>query len=428
MEKPIEIEVGIMTAKDIRITELPESGTFLVHDVVIGKEFHWERKENQEFKGKYKILDENGEKTLVNILPLEDYLESVIASEMASTSDLEFLKAHAVISRSWLLAQIGYCHPGPDLCHPGLDPGSPDSRRRLNQVDCFAIAIKSGMTEIKSAMTEIRSAMTDEPATDSFNEYIRWYDREDHANFDVCADDHCQRYQGVSRISSPLVTQAIRETKGEVLMYEDRICDTRFSKCCGGKTETFENTWGNESHPYLISINDQIGLGDDFCNTKDITVLSQVLNNYDQETSDFYEWTVVYSQEQLSDLLERKTSFDFGRIVDLIPIERGESGRIIRLKIVGTKQTKVIGKELFIRKALSESHLYSSDFQVEKQFDSNSSEIPSGFILSGKGWGHGVGLCQIGAAVMATKGYSYQEILKHYFPLSKLLKNYGQEE
>ena len=383
----IEISVGIITAKEVRIEDLPERNSFLVYDVPIGKEFHWERKENQEFRGKYKIIDKNGEKTLINILPIEDYLESVIASEMASTSSLELLKAHAVISRSWLLAQL----------------------------------IRSrSVKERTETLVSVFESETD---------YIRWYDREDHTDFDVCADDHCQRYQGISRISTPLVTQAVKETEGEILMYDNRICDTRFSKCCGGKTELFENAWGHESHPYLVSIEDRFVPNTDFCNTQDSNILSQVLNNYDQETSDFYQWTVSYGQEKLADLLQRKTGWDFGRIKDLIPIERGQSGRIIRLKIVGSKLTKTIGKELFIRKALSESHLYSSNFQIEKSYPENSIsyDYPSEFILSGKGWGHGVGLCQIGAAVMAAQNYSYQEILNHYFPLSEL-KKYGEEK
>ena len=379
-----EIKVGIMTAKEIRITDLPDRNSFLVHDVPIGKGFHWERKEDQEFRGSYQIRKEdNGEKTLINILSIEDYLESVIASEMASTSALELLKAHAVISRSWLLAQI--------------------ERSRF----------------LKAQDTQQSSVYETEA------EYIRWYDREDHSCFDVCADDHCQRYQGISRISTPLVTRAVRETAGEVMMYENRICDTRFSKCCGGKTETFGNTWGTEPHPYLISIDDRAGSENDFCDTQDPAVLTQILNNYDQETSDFYEWTLVYSQQQLSDLIRRKTSWDFGEIKALIPVKRGESGRIVLLKIVGGKMTKIIGKELFIRKALSETHLYSSDFNVEACFDPEvSSDIPLEFRLSGKGWGHGVGLCQIGAAVMAAKKYTYEEILKHYFPLSQLRKLY----
>ena len=376
-----------------------DEANFELHHVVIGVQFHWEREETQRFKGKLKIYVENGMLTAVNILSLEDYLLSVISSEMSATSSLELLKAHAVISRSWLLAQI-------------------EKGRQMKDANY---------------RTLIR---TDEG-------YIRWYDREDHSRFDVCADDHCQRYQGITKVSSPQVYEALKATSGEVLMYGNAVCDARFYKCCGGITEKFENVWEPVVHPYLTKVIDNdtapeaynsdltveenarawiLGNPPAFCNTRDNTVLAQVLNDYDQETQDFFRWKVTLTREQIKDLLFRKIGFDAGDVLDLIPLERGVSGRIIRMKIVGSNNTAVIGKELEIRKALSESHLYSSAFVVEKVYEA--SGIPEKFVLTGAGWGHGVGLCQIGAAIMSAKGYSYQDILTHYFPDSELKRIY----
>jgi len=369
-----------------------ENANFDLYDVVIGIQFHWERKENQRFKGKLKFISDSGSLVAVNILPVEDYLVSVISSEMSATSFPEFLKAHAVISRSWLLAQK-------------------EKASGLHQ---------SG--EAYSTVSE---------TTDS---YCHWYDREDHKLFDVCADDHCQRYQGITKVFTKISEDAVRSTSGEVLTFQGNICDARFSKCCGGITENFENNWEPVIHPYLTKVRDYTdnfipdltketevekwirSAPEAFCNTNDKKVLSQVLNDFDQETTTFFRWTVTITKEQISDLLLRKTGWDFGEIIDLIPIERGYSGRLIRLKIVGTKKTMTIGKELFIRKALSESHLYSSAFIIEK--------APSSFTLIGAGWGHGSGLCQIGAAMMGEKGYNYKEILAHYFNGAVLEKRY----
>jgi stage II sporulation protein D len=377
----------------------PGIASFTLHDVTIGVDFHWQRKEDQVFKGKLRLFIENEKVFAVNVLSIEDYLTSVISSEMSATSSSELLKAHAVISRSWLLAQTGKSH--------SLD---------------------------KSASKHNANIRTDDEIT-------RWYDREDHKNFDVCADDHCQRYQGITRSSTPVVEQVIKETFGEVLAYEGNICDTRYYKCCGGITELFENVWEPVNHHYLQKVIDNptlpdgydtdiekeenvnkwiLGKPESFCNTTDKKILSQVLNDYDQETKDFYRWKVAYSQEELSELVKTRTGIDFGTITDLVPLDRGVSGRILRLKIQGTKKTMVIGKELEIRKALSKSHLYSSCFIVEKLVEKNETT----FILHGAGWGHGVGLCQIGAAVMGAKGYSYREILMHYFRDAVLEKRY----
>jgi SpoIID/LytB domain len=366
-----EIKVGIITAPEIKV-DRNSDGSFTIYDVPIGIDFHWERKENQTFNGDFEIIENEGQKTLINTVSIEEYLVSVISSEMSATSALEFLKAHAVISRTWLLAQ---------------------KEKALQINKNYSSVIETG------------------------EEYIKWYDREDHSLFDVCADDHCQRYQGITRAYTPAVKKVVQETCGEILTYQGEICDTRFSKCCGGKTEDFENVWEPVHHPYLVSITDP------FCHTNDEKILSQVLNNYDQETGDFYRWKVEVTQEKLAKLIRDNSGWDFGEIKDLIPIERGKSGRITRLKIVGTKMEKVIGKELFIRRVLSETHLYSSAFEVDKIFE-NEGEIPTSFRLYGKGWGHGVGLCQIGAAMMAEKGYSYQDILQYYFPGTQLEKRY----
>ena len=282
------------------------------------------------------------------------------------------------------------------------------------------------------------------------SQFIKWYDHEAHKNFDVCADDHCQRYQGITRASTSRAIEAVSATRGEALMYEGKICDARFSKCCGGAFEEFQNCWENVRHPYLIGQRDSqttnklpdltIEAEADkwirtspvaFCNTQDKKILSQVLNNYDQETADFYRWKVSYSQEELSELIHKRSGIDFGKIIDLIPVERGTSGRLVRLKIVGTLRTLTIGKELEIRRTLSTSHLYSSAFVVDKEYKEEDrkykekeQEIPSRFILTGAGWGHGVGLCQIGAAVMGEQGYKYEEILSHYYPGSMIERQY----
>ncbi len=379
----------------------PEETCFELYDVTIGVDFHWERKENQRFRGKLKLIAVDNAVIAINVLPIEDYLISVISSEMSATSSLEFLKAHAVISRSWLMAQ------------------------------------KEKASGLKHTPTTYSSCKETE------DEYIRWYDREDHEHFDVCADDHCQRYQGITKVSTEIVKEAVESTYGEFLTYKGNICDARFSKCCGGLTEKFENNWEPVPHSYLTSLADNpenpvgydLNLKEEkavkkwlldsppaFCNTQDKSVLTQVLNNYDRETSDFYRWRTEISQAQISEWVRRKTGRNLGAITDLTPVERGNSGRLIRLKLVGNEGSLTIGKELFIRKILSESHLYSSAFVVEKGELVNG--IPSMFILHGAGWGHGTGLCQIGAAVMGEKGYTYNEILAHYFPGTLLEKKY----
>ncbi len=373
---------------------------FDLFDVTIGINFHWERKEDQKFKGALRFIKENNKITAINILNLEDYLISVISSEMSATSTPELLKAHAVISRSWLLAQI---EKGDKI------------QKKGNYTTTF----------------------------ETTQERVKWYDREDHSNFDVCADDHCQRYQGITRASTSMVTQAINETYGKVLVYNNSICDARFSKCCGGVSELFENVWEPESHPYLTKVIDASASPEGFdmnlklesnavnwitnspqayCNTTNNEVLGQVLNDYDQETPDFYRWEVKYSQTEIRNLLRKRVGIDVGDIIDIVPVERGESARLIRLKIVGSNATKTIGKELEIRKALSESHLYSSAFIIKKGLIVDG--LPQTFTLLGAGWGHGVGLCQIGAAVMGDKGFSHEQILLHYFRGATLEKRY----
>ncbi|MDR0537507.1 MAG: SpoIID/LytB domain-containing protein [Tannerellaceae bacterium] len=378
-----------------------EDAFFELFDVVIGLEFHWERKRNMSFKGKLKLMVCDGRIMAVNVLPLEEYLLSVIASEMSASSSVEFLKAHAVISRSWLLAQM-------------------EKSRAL------------------------RSAVVYETVIRSDEGYMRWYDREEHKMFDVCADDHCQRYHGFAQATSIQVAEAMRVTAGEVLMHDGKICDARFSKCCGGITEAFENVWEPVVHPYLSMVVDSLeqnAPSPDLtseeeakrwimsepaacCNTDNLVELSQVLTGYDFETRDFFRWTATLQQDEVQRLLSAKTGMDFGEILDLVPVERGVSGRIVRLKIVGSRQCLTVGKELEIRKLLSSSHLYSSAFVVEKVFDGANIRTPTSFILHGAGWGHGVGLCQIGAAMMGARGYSYREILNHYFPGAILYKVY----
>lgn len=372
-EQTVEFSEGGILWRGMQYRELtfmPQSPTasFSLHDVTIGVNFHWERKETRVFLGTLRLVVESDKITAINELPVEKYLASVISSEMKATAGLELLKAHAVISRSWLLAQM--------------------RRREENseKKDGFFSFIKKD------------------------DELIRWYDREDHTIFDVCADDHCQRYQGITKQTSEAVEQALKATRGRILCYGDEICDARFSKCCGGVTEEFQYCWEDTPKPYLVSVEDP------YCNTNDKEVLSQVLNDYDLETNDFYRWTVEYTADELSALVNEKLKDDFGIITDTIPMERGKSGRIWKLKIVGTKKTMTIGKELEIRRALSESHLYSSAFDVEK--------TANGFRLHGKGWGHGVGLCQIGAAVMGQKGFKYDEILLHYYRGAEIKKIY----
>lgn len=359
-----------------------------VKDVTIGVDFHWQRKEDQKFMGRMMIVPDDEQLTLINIVPIEDYLRSVISSEMSATSQIELLKAHAVISRSWVLAQI----------------------------------------EQKAENADVETVH----GYDNHNQHIRWYGGNDHKIFDVCADDHCQRYQGVTRQTTNAVNEAVRATEGEVLVFDGKLCDARFSKCCGGAFEQFENCWEEDHKPYLIGKLDWTegelpDLSDEnnacewilsapkaFCNTMDKEVLSQVLNGYDQETADFYRWTVDYDDDTISKLIAKKTGYDFGKIIDMVPVKRGTSGRIVILKIIGEKMTLEIGKELEIRRILSESHLYSSAFVVEK--------TNKGFRLHGAGWGHGVGLCQIGAATMAAKGYDYRQILAHYYPGAEIVK------
>lgn len=357
--------------------------SFSLMDVVIGVNFHWQRLETQTFRGSLRLLADGGKIWAINDLPVEDYLESVISSEMSAQSSLPLLMAHAVISRSWLMSQID---------------GNTAPNTQASHGDAF----------------------------------IRWYDHTDHTLFDVCADDHCQRYQGITKETSPNVAEAIRRTRGELLTYGDEICDARFSKCCGGAMEEFQYCWDDTPKPYLKGIGDTpeetipdltveenarqwiLSSPKSFCNTTDKRILSQVLNDYDQETTDFYRWRVSYTQEELSKLVEKKLGAGLGTITDMRPLKRGTSGRICELRITGTKKTIIVGKELEIRRALSESHLYSSAFVVEKQGDT--------FTLIGAGWGHGVGLCQIGAAVMGDKGYAYDEILRHYYPGAEIEK------
>lgn len=351
--------------------------SFILYGVTIGVDFHWERKVTQKFAGTLKFIVDGGKVTAVNIVGVEDYLLSVISSEMKASAGLEFLKAHAVISRSWVMAQVEHRQS-----HVSRTPGP--------------------------------SCPVSEPV-EGAEEYIKWFDHDDHTLFDVCADDHCQRYQGLTMAVGDTVRKAVDQTWGLVLTSEGKICDARFSKCCGGRMELFSTCWEDKDYPYLQPLPDTADCvegGDVFCDTKDEKILSQVLNDYDLETRDFYRWTTEYSRTDVSELVRRRSGIDFGTIRDLVPIERGPSGRLKRLKVVGDKKTMIIGKELIIRRWLSDSHLKSSAFEVHWDGDH--------LTLDGSGWGHGVGLCQIGAAVMAAKGYTFDRILLHYYPGSTL--------
>ena len=363
-----------------------ENSIFTLHDVVIGVGFHWQRKESQSFRGELRLIVEEGEVRAINRIAVEEYLVSVISSEMSATSSLEFLKAHAIVSRSWLYAQL----------------------LRKEKV-------QQGVLGWENA-----------------DEIVRWYAREDHTLFDLCADDHCQRYQGITRAHNPNVARAVKETAGLVLKHGGEVCDARFSKCCGGVTELFSSCWEDENPAYLQAFRDSENveplpsLMDEesarrwiesvppsLCATDDKAVLAQILNGYDRETNDFYRWRVENTQEELSAIVAERSGIDFGTITELVPLERGTSGRITRLQVIGSKASRIVGKELEIRRWLSRSHLYSSAFVVDRDIDEKGSVK---FVLKGAGWGHGVGLCQVGAAVMGEKGVPYAGILAHYYP------------
>jgi stage II sporulation protein D len=378
-----------------------ESCRFTVHGVKIGIDFHWEREESQQFQGKLRLAADGDSLTLINELPLEAYLVSVISSEMSASCPAELLRAHAVVSRSWLLAQLSRAASG--------------------------------------------STQTSAQSQGSEDELIRWYGRESHLGFDVCADDHCQRYQGTSKAFSQAAFDAVRDTRSKVLVYDDEICDARYSKSCGGMTEVYRAAWEDKDVPYLTSVYDVPGSEPSgyrmplsteanaeawiassppaYCGVVTPELLARIVPAFDQETPDFYRWRVEHSQEELREILRSRLEVDFGRIRGLEPLERGESGRIIRLRIIGEKRTLVIGKELEIRRALSRSHLYSSAFVV-RAAQGHLSDYPARFTLIGAGWGHGVGLCQIGAAVMADRGHSHEEILKHYFQGAAIRDSY----
>ncbi len=379
----------VVVAPRIRLKPAGSASSFVVRDVTIGIDFHWQRKQDQEFQGALDLrLDSDEQLVVVNEIPVEAYLTSVISSEMSADAHPELLKAHSIISRSWLLAQ--------------MKPWKKERHSHSSLVQRFGAE----------------------------RQLIRWYGQESHEDFDVCADDHCQRYQGVTKVTSPGAYEAIRATFGQALIYGEELCDARYSKSCGGMTESFDAAWEEERMPYLAVSYDgetfpsgfNLPLSDEanaerwlrnsppaFCNPNDKTVLRKILPDFDQETTDFYRWRVTIAQDELQELLRQKLGVDFGVIRKLEPVERGASGRIVRLRIVGKREKMIIGKELEIRRALSPSHLYSSAFVVESD---NSNKA---FTLIGAGWGHGVGLCQIGAALMAERGYDFRRILEHYY-------------
>lgn len=357
--------------------------SFMLAGVTIGKQFHWQRKENLVFAGALKIIVDRGNLLAINVIGVEDYLLSVISSEMSANCSLELLKAHAVISRSWVMAR--------------MEQGREDAASEQPVVDKEADVV----------------------------EYVKWYDHQEHKLFDVCADDHCQRYQGLTRATGENVRKAVDATWGQILTYGGRLCDARFSKCCGGVMEKFSTCWEDKDYPYLQPLPDTADHkhgGRIFCDTADPAVISQILNGYDRQTQDFMSWEAEWSREEVSRMVAGKSGVDLGMIQQFIPLERGESGRIYKLEIKGDKRTLIVGKELEIRRLLSNSHLKSSAFDIEYILDGKPSDASSWdhVILKGRGWGHGVGLCQIGAAVMASEGYAYTQILSHYYPSSQL--------
>lgn len=384
-------EIELLRGRQIVFTPV-NGGAFTLHDVLFGINFHWERKEHQTFQGALRLAARPDGITAINEVSVEEYLASVISSEMSASAPMELLKAHAITSRSWLVAML-------------------EMKKKFSTL---------GIPSQRTSRSE--------------TELIRYYDREDHDIFDVCADDHCQRYQGITKDISNAAKEAITATRGVFLVHHNEICDARFSKSCGGISEPFHTTWAETPFPYLQPVpcsadhayqplkNEDEALRwilskpEAFCNTTDGNILRQILPSFDQETTDFFRWTVRYSVQELSDLVKKKSGIDFGTIKQLVPVKRGPSGRITRLRIEGSKQTLTVGKELEIRRWLSSSHLYSSAFVVEKENDA--------FILRGGGWGHGVGLCQIGAAVMAVKGFTSEQIVKHYFREAELRKIY----
>ena len=384
-------QIELLRGKEITFTPM-NGGVFTIHDVVFGINFHWERKEHQTFQGSLRLIAREHGITVINEVSVEKYLASVISSEMSAGAPMELLKAHAITSRSWLVAML-------EMKKKFSNLGNPSQRTQQSE-----------------------------------SELVRYYDREDHDIFDVCADDHCQRYQGITKDISNAASEAISMTSGTFLVYKNEICDARFSKSCGGISEPFHTTWAETPLDYLMPVPCSVAhryaplqsqqeaeqwilsSPEAFCNTTDGNILRQILPSFDQETTDFFRWKVQYTVQELSELVHKKSGIDFGTVLDLVPVQRGPSGRITRLKIAGTKKTLIVGKELEIRRWLSTSHLYSSAFVVQKENDT--------FILRGAGWGHGVRLCQIGAAVMAVEGFRAEEIVKHYFRNAELQKLY----
>ncbi len=394
---------------ELLFTPDADDASFTLEDVTIGVNFHWQRKQKQTFCGRLRLIVDENKLVIINEVPAESYLQSVISSEMSASSSLELLKAHAVVSRSWLFSQMVNRHNAEQKQGKGF----------------FSFVHKP-------------------------NALIRWYDRNDHTLFDVCADDHCQRYQGITSSVLDNVKKAVQSTRGQVLMYGNEICDARFSKCCGGVTERYGACWEDKDLPYLQPARDtwpEEALPDltredeaerwimsapaAFCNSHDGSLLRQVLNSYDQETSDFYRWHVTLSQAEVQALLKEKLGIDFGYVLRIVPVKRSVSGRLETLRIEGTLHTMTIGKELEIRRSLSPTHLYSSAFIVRTSgtlaVEGCTDSVPAQFELFGAGWGHGVGMCQIGAAVMSNEGHSYERILSHYYHTAQLTPLYKEK-
>jgi SpoIID/LytB domain protein len=434
-------------ASVVRLTADKDS-TFTLSQVTIGKQFHWERKENQTFQGNL-ILKQRNDGTIVVIdeIHLEDYLKSVVSSEMSGNAPLEFLKTHAIISRSWLMAALDRKRKTKTPEMQNIAPlktmeGTTPLRGQAQapaHVDVSAINSSHSEREGEAPRALLVEGATPLRGQAQAPEIVRWYEQEDHDLYDVCADDHCQRYQGVAKIVSNNAGESVKETCGQVIIYLGKICDARYSKACGGITEIFETSWSDNKVPYLTSISDAaapyfpIATEEDaarwilsepqaYCNMENADILAKILPDFDRETKEFFRWKIEYTREELEEILLEKSGIDFGTLKEIQPLSRGPSGRIFRLKIIGSKKSIVVGKELEIRRWLSRSHLYSSAFIVEIEYDAHGEAKT--FVFRGAGWGHGVGLCQIGAAFMATQGFSAEEILKHYFPGTEIQRIY----
>ncbi len=359
-DAPFEFAIGVEKREATRVSCVPrrQDSPFYLHDIPIGRGFHWERHERLSYRGELHLFASRGDGlTAMNRIPLETYIRSTVFSEMGPDLPDAFLAAQAVAARSTVLATANRHHRG--------------------------------------------------------------------EGFHLCNDDHCQCYQGVLR-EPQVISPALGETEGEILVSNGRPVDARYAKCCGGVSETYEAVWGGEGHPYFISrpcgefetadLTQEQNM-QEFLSQRAPAFCNDELHAYPERWREesYFRWQREYNASELQTLIEAKVGIEVGTVRELRPIKRGASGRILILEIVGSKQTLRIYRELEIRRVLFLSHLPSSCFIVETE-----GKGPDKFRLIGAGWGHGVGLCQLGAAAMAHKGRSKQRILEHYYPETKL--------